>query len=327
MLTINPNILNAANFKKTFFEDQSGINNTYRKCSAYSSINLSYYSCKGVVDNFNIQYLNNFEGNQKGEYLTYQIGAETSWYNHNGTFITNNNVQIGGWLRKEDKRLFLGAYDIKNKKWIAYRNRNNELKSDINLNENEIKAYINKASYYYDKAIKIENEIKIIAANTNNDNLDNFKKYWWVVILIGIIIFFIYTQTIKSIPKYKKIKKIISKNEEAKIDNSQNIFLRFFRGNLSLPLSYWGFLFSFGVVVSVIFLILEKNKNEELIGLFSIICIGIYVYLYIGTWRSAQNYKKEKIKKKLSYGWGIAAQVAMVLGIVQFLNEFIKAFK
>jgi hypothetical protein len=318
--------LKASSFKKTFSEDQKGINSTFRKCTVLTSKNIKYLSCKGIVNNFDKIYLNNIEGAQFGEYLRYQIGAETSWFLHSGYYSTKDNIEIGGWVRKDDKRLLLGAFDARNKKWIAA-SFNQELKSQTNLNTNEIKAYINKASYYYQNALKIENEIIKISYEIEESDLSSFKNYWWVVILIGLGVFIIYTQTKKDIPKFKKIEKIVTQNQKREIDANANILIKFFRGNLSLAISYWGFLFSWGVITSVTFVILEKSKNDILVGLFSIFILATYVYLYIGTWRSAENYKKEKIKKKLGYGWAIAAQVAMVLGIIRFVVEFIKAFK
>jgi hypothetical protein len=316
--------LKASSFKKTFSEDQKGINSTFRKCTVLTSKNIKYLSCKGIVNNFDKIYLNNIEGAQFGEYLRYQIGAETSWFLHSGYYSTKDNIEIGGWVRKDDKRLLLGAFDARNKKWIAA-SFNQELKSQTNLNTNEIKAYINKASYYYQNALKIENEIIKISYEIEEGDLSGLKNYWWVVILIGLGVFIVYTQTKKNIPKLKKIEKIVTQNQ--KINTNTNILIKFFRGNLSLAISYWGFLFSWGVIASVIFIILEKSKDDLLVGLFSIFTLALYVYLYIGTWRSAENYKKEKIKKKLGYGWAIAAQVAMVLGIISFIVEFIKAFK
>lgn len=318
--------LKASSFKKTFSEDQKGINSSYRKCTVLTSKNIKYLSCKGIVNNFDKIYLNNIEGAQFGEYLRYQIGAETSWFLHSGYYSTKDNIEIGGWVRKDDKRLLLGAFDARNKKWIAT-SFNQELKSQTNLNTNEIKAYINKASYYYQNALKIENEIIKISHEIEEADLSNLKNYWWVVILIGLGVFVVYTQTRKNIPKLKKIEKIVTQNQKEKIDTNANVFIKFFRGNLSLAISYWGFLFSWGVIATVIFIILEKSKDDVLVGLFSIFTLALYVYLYIGTWRSAENYKKEKIKKKLGYGWAIAAQVAMVLGIIRFVVELIKAFK
>ena len=318
--------LKASSFKKTFSEDQKGINSTFRKCTVLTSKNIKYLSCKGIVNNFDKIYLNNIEGAQFGEYLRYQIGAETSWFLHAGSYSTKDNIEIGGWIRKDDKKLVLGAFDTKNKKWIAT-SFNQELKSQTNLNTNEIKAYINKASYYYQSALKIENEIIKISYEIEEGDLSGLKNYWWVVILIGLGVFVVYTQTRKNIPKLKKIEKIVTQNQKEKIDTNANIFIKFFRGNLSLAISYWGFLFSWGVIASIIFVILEKSKDDVLVGLFSIFTLALYVYLYIGTWRSAENYKKEKIKKKLGYGWAIAAQVAMVLGIIRFIVELIKAFK
>ena len=318
--------LKASNFKKTFSEDQKGINGTFRKCMVLTSANITYLSCKGVVNNFDKIYFNNVEGAQFGEYLRYQIGAETSWFIHSGSYFTKDNIEIGGWVRKDDKRLLLGAFDKKKNKWLAT-SFNQELKSQTNLNINEIKSYINKASYYYQNATKIENEIIKISKEIEENNLSGLKNYWWVVILIGLGVFIVYTQTRKNIPKLKKIEKIVTQNQKEKIDANTNVLIKFFKGNLSLAISYWGFLFSWGIIASIIFIILEKNKNDVLVGLFSIFILAMYVYLYIGTWRSAENYKKEKIRKKLGYGWAIAAQVAMVLGIISFIVELIKAFK
>jgi len=316
--------LKASSFKKTFSEDQKGINGTFRKCTVLTSKNIKYVSCKGIVNNFDKIYLNNIEGSQYGEYLRYVTGAETNWFVHSGVYSTKDNIEIGGWIRKDDKKLLLGAFDAKNKKWIAT-SYNQELKSQTNLNTNEIKAYINKASYHYQNALKIENEIIKTSQEIEEGDLSDLKSYWWVVILIGLGVFIVYTQTKKNVPKLKKIEKIVTQNQ--KINTNTNILIKFFRGNLSLAISYWGFLFSWGVIASVIFIILEKSKDDLLVGLFSIFTLALYVYLYIGTWRSAENYKKEKRKKKLGYGWAIAAQVAMVLGIISFIVELIKAFK
>ena len=46
----------------------------------------------------------------------------------------------------------------------------------------------------------------------------------------------------------------------------------------------------------------------------------------IGTWRSAENYKIEKKKKKEGAGWAIAAQVLIVLAVIRVIVEFFKAF-
>ena len=78
---------------------------------------------------------------------------------------------------KDDKKLLLGAYDAKNKKWLAT-SFNQELKSQTNLNINEIKAYINKASYYYQNASKIENEIIKISNEIEEGDLTGLKNYW-----------------------------------------------------------------------------------------------------------------------------------------------------
>ena len=71
--------------------------------------------------------------------------------------------------------------------------------------------------------------------------------------------------------------------------------------------------------------LMETNKaSDELIGISSILFLTIYVYLLIGTWRSAENYKLQKKRQNLGYGWAIAAQGIMIVGILKFIVELVK---
>lgn len=98
------------------------------------------------------------------------------------------------------------------------------------------------------------------------------------------------------------------------------------RGELSLPISYWlnSFLaniFAFSII-SIIVAYIEDTLKPFLIllGLVSIysLLFAIIVWQYIGTWRSAEN-RKERTSKK---GWAIAAQIMIVLGIIQSIKVF-----
>ena len=50
------------------------------------------------------------------------------------------------------------------------------------------------------------------------------------------------------------------------------------------------------------------------------------VFLLIGGFKSAQKYVAMKRKKKQSAGWGIAAQVLIVLGALNTIKEFLTVF-
>ena len=116
LLIFSTEDLKASNFKKTFSEDQKGINGTFRKCTVLTSKNTKYLSCKGIINNFDKIYLSNVEGAQFGEYLRYQIGAETSWFSHSGFYYTKDNIEIVRQLIKklEIKKLFKdGGKDLK----------------------------------------------------------------------------------------------------------------------------------------------------------------------------------------------------------------------
>ncbi len=46
----------------------------------------------------------------------------------------------------------------------------------------------------------------------------------------------------------------------------------------------------------------------------------------IGTFKSAQEYRKIKKKKKQSAGWGIAAQAYIILSGIRIFVELVKIF-
>ena len=50
------------------------------------------------------------------------------------------------------------------------------------------------------------------------------------------------------------------------------------------------------------------------------------IYLLIGGFKSATNYVAMKKKKKLGSGWGIAAQILIVIGAIRTVVEFLKIF-
>lgn len=161
----------------------------------------------------------------------------------------------------------------------------------------------------------ISNKKKI--SKKRNSNID-YKQYWWVAVLLAVGSFFIYMITTKDLPQIKKKKNTLKKN---------NLFSSFFRGEQSLAISYWLFYTLGGVVGALLILFAEAfEAGDGTIILLSLAVLIYTGYAMIGTWRSAENYKKEKKKKKEGIGWGIAAQVLIVLAVIRVIVEFTKAF-
>ena len=100
-----------------------------------------------------------------------------------------------------------------------------------------------------------------------------------------------------------------------KKSQNKNFFVRFWDGDLSLPMSYWGV----GVGIAIIFgflvgaFTISVGMSEEAMwGFF----IPFQIYTVVGIWRSADKYKGTKF-------WAILAKVAVIFGIVSNLFSMI----
>ena len=97
--------------------------------------------------------------------------------------------------------------------------------------------------------------------------------------------------------------------------NNTNFFVKFWNGDLSLPMSYWGVGvgvgLAFGFTVGILLAIL--NMSEDAMWGF---IIPFQVYTVVGIWRSADRYKGKKI-------WAILAKIAVVLGVLSNLASMI----
>jgi hypothetical protein len=113
----------------------------------------------------------------------------------------------------------------------------------------------------------------------------------------------------------------------------ENNIKPFIRGEYSLPFSYWYIGFLCTAIVNLPLIIMERQKVEpEGIGslfyfLYVIVIIIYLICVNLGIWRSAGFYVIEKNKKKESGFWGYAARVTVILAILRFFVEFVKAFK
>ena len=94
-----------------------------------------------------------------------------------------------------------------------------------------------------------------------------------------------------------------------------NFFIRFWYGELSLPMSYWGVGLGIGIVFGFsvgIFIGILGMSEDAMWGFF----IPFQIYTVVGIWRSADKYKGAKF-------WAILAKVAVVFGILSNLFSMI----
>ncbi len=108
--------------------------------------------------------------------------------------------------------------------------------------------------------------------------------------------------------------------------NLKTNFNNFWQGKLSLKLSFWLVLFLGGGLLSLpTFLITDSyvdSISETLTALLLLYLLFYYIYLiiaYVGTWRSASNFKP----KKNQWSWGTIAKVYIVLNILNGINQLI----
>ena len=344
---------NPREYTYNFSTDYLGINDAKRFCHEFRKDKNFYYVC---LDDLTKKILSYSFDDGSGVFYRYRNHAEgknfviSSFKSYNA----NLSLQEGGWKRKNGTILF-GVYDHVTKKWWAYES-GGDFKSQTNIPVASLREWVMDAKSNYFIGLDVKKNIesllryhKINVSSTNykkekptiksNNKLDqknyyqekSYKDYWWVVVLIGVATFFVYTQTTKGIPVKKRKPPIKTKVKLIKAtyvaSNKTNIFIKFYRGGLSLPVSYWLWLGGIGAVMTIALTLMETNKaSDELIGISSILFLTIYVYLLIGTWRSAENYKLEKKKKKLGYGWATTAQVFIILGIIRSVVELVKEF-
>jgi ATP-dependent protease ClpP protease subunit len=105
----------------------------------------------------------------------------------------------------------------------------------------------------------------------------------------------------------------------------RNYLVRHWRGELSLPVSYWvnGLLATVAAVIAIAAIGASTDFRDDYdptIALLSVVGIWVTVFVIViwqvvGTWRSATNYKKDKF-------WGRVAKVVLVIGLIRSLVDF-----
>ena len=100
-----------------------------------------------------------------------------------------------------------------------------------------------------------------------------------------------------------------------KKSQNENFFVRFWNGNLSLPMSYWGVGVGIGLVFGLLIGVFTGATGMSEDAMWGFL-IPFQIYTVVGIWRSAGKYKGAKF-------WAILAKAAVVFGIVSNLFSMI----
>ena len=112
----------------------------------------------------------------------------------------------------------------------------------------------------------------------------------------------------------------------------QKMISKYWNGKYSLAQSYW-----IGAILIPIVLILpilpafgSASNLSDGYAAFALAWWGalffVNMFLIIGAFKSATIYRATKKKKKQSGGWGLAAQIFLVLGAINLFFQYIKVF-
>ena len=102
--------------------------------------------------------------------------------------------------------------------------------------------------------------------------------------------------------KYRKSKK-------------NNFFEKFWNGELSLPMSYWGVGVGIGLLYGLVVGILTGVAGLSNDAMWGFI-IPFQIYIVVGIWRSSNNYKGPKF-------WSVLAKIAVIVGILSNLSSLL----
>lgn len=324
--------------------DYKGEGSSKRTCTQFhSDIDFYYYCSSSSRESYSKAFKQDIGNFKKTDLIRYAI-TPNGKYKRSGFVVSNEDqVRGGGWMTKSGFIQY-GLVDMKTNNWTIYMASDGTIKTPANLNFSyeKQKELIVFSKKLYAMALQVKAELDYLMGKTDQSSKSSswqndkkysnkeknretdFKSYWWVAVIVAVLAFFIYTQTTKSISK--SIPKTKRREEMSK--QSDNVLVKFFRGEESLAFSYWVFYALLGGVLSFVITALEKSKAEDsVIGIVSLIVLAYYAYAMIGVWRSANNYKKEKLSKKEGYGWAIAAQASIVLSVIRMVVEIFKAFK
>ena len=96
---------------------------------------------------------------------------------------------------------------------------------------------------------------------------------------------------------------------------SKNFFIKFWNGDLSLPMSYWVVGLVLGTIVGILIgiLVFALGMPEVMIN---ILIIPWAIYVSVGIWRSSDKYKGPKF-------WSGLVKVLVIIGIISTVAQII----
>ncbi len=100
--------------------------------------------------------------------------------------------------------------------------------------------------------------------------------------------------------------------------SKDNFFVRFWKGQLSLPMSYWGVGIGIGIIYGFLvgFLTISLGMNEDAMWGF---IIPFQIYTVVGIWRSSDRYKGPKF-------WSILAKIAVIIGVISNFASLLSGY-
>ena len=104
----------------------------------------------------------------------------------------------------------------------------------------------------------------------------------------------------------------------------------YWNGKIPLVKSYWIGCILIPIVLIIPILPAMSGNVSEGYAMFAIFWWGAMffanIYLLIGGFKSASIYVADKKKKKQGSGWGLAAQILIVIGGIRIVLEYLKVF-
>ena len=268
----------------------------------------TWTNCYGIYkwSTVNERYEGEFQSGYRNGFGTYFYANGNKYIgewsndrpNGKGTMIFASGAKYIGEV-KNGKRHGQGSYFYSDGERLTGKWNEGEF-----ADSNSYKKLENDNSNFYKKSKSTE--------NTKLRSSSGVKEYWWVAVFLIGVIFFVYTQT----------KKDLNINTERsfkpKIRETHNIITQFIEGKKTLGFSFWIMYSLLTTTNFFLFSILDdygaKNNLNSLISqTFAWIVIGCYVFSCMGTWKSATNYKLQKIRTKEPFVWATAVYITIVV--------------
>ena len=253
--------------------------------------------------------------------LDYDFFNRIWYFNYDGT-IDRYRTQTGSTKLYSSSNSFFMQYDTLSEAGINMDSQN------VRVWPKDISAY---NSQFAQKKEKVEKKEKVKKKVERYKPKKQYTDYWWVVVLLGLLTFFIYVTTVKK-------SKVKIKSRAKKQDSELKKMLKpYWQGKVSYGYSFWIYLTLLNGVVSIPAIYLGYGltdsdwNNMSDIGLlvtylYFIFLFAAKIYFIVGTWRSAENYKILKKKKKQGAAWAYIGQFYIILSIIRGVMMMVKEF-